>query len=274
MWRTKLLLCLLLVSSFVGSPLPDSAVGNVVALSQKGPDISMIYAEIYQQFISTHLICSPKESIEATMLNRISARVFTAAKTYYTSVKSTKELSGYTWEIKLMKGDKADAWCLPGARMLVFTALLPVTQSDASLAVIISHELAHLFLKHGEARMKQYLKDYLHKKDILSAYTDEPVETKDFLNRAFGTGDYVSGAKGFSEEDEKAADKLGMIFCAMAGFNPADAVVFWERMNKLKGTAKQPELLSTHPVNANRLYAMEPELEIIQKKYYKPISFN
>lgn len=272
MWRTVILICLLIVNPFAGFHLPDVSRGDGMAYPQKVADIQSISYEMYRQFLSTHTVLTAKENEAVNMVNHIGNRVFNEVKNYYASNRSSKELNGFSWEIKLVQENKVDAWCLPGGKIVVYSSLIPVTQRDASLVVLLTHELAHILLKHGEKRMKQYLKEYLDSKDLATAFVSKPVETRAFFKMAFGTGDYVGVIRGFSEEDEMEADKLGLIFCAMAGFNPSDAIVFWERMFKLKGTARQPELVSTHPVSEKRIANLEEVVEDISKKYYKPIS--
>lgn len=272
MRRSIVLICFLTVNSFAGYHLPDTASRDVMAHPQKVPELQSFASEMYRQFLSSHVVLTAKKNAAVNMVNRIGNRVINAVKNYYASKRSSGVLNGFTWKINLVQENKEDAWCLPGGRIVVYSSLLPVTQSDVSLAVILSHELAHILLKHGDIRMKQYLKEYLNSKDLATALTSKPVETKAFFKMAYGTGDYVGVIRGFSEEDEMEADKLGLIFCAMAGFNPFDAIVFWKRMSGLKGTAMLPELVSAHPVYEKRMTHLEEVMEDVSKKYYKPIN--
>lgn len=274
MRRSIILICFLTVNPFAGSHLPDAANRDVMAYPQKVPELQSFASEMYRQFLSSHTVLTAKENVAVNRVNHTGNRVINAVKNYYTSKRSSGELDGFAWKINLVQENKKDAWCLPGGRIVVYSSLLPVTQSDASLAVILSHELAHIMLQHGDIRMKQYLKEYLDSKDLATAIASKPAETKAFFKMAYGTGDYVGVIRGFSEEDEMGADTLGLIFCAMAGFNPFDAIVFWKRMSGLKGTARQPELVSAHPVYEKRMTHLEEVMEDISEKYYKPIINN
>jgi predicted Zn-dependent protease len=257
------LLCACLLVSYTAS-----------AQRNEGTIEQSVSADIYRQFISEHKMLTPAESPEVETLSRISGRIIQAVTSYYSSKKEAKELQGFIWEAHLFEQSKADAWCLPGGKIAVYAPIFPLTQSDGSLAVILCHEIAHIFLKHGDARMKQYLKEYLGVKDFSSALSSKPIETRDFFRMAFGNGDYVGVIRGFSSEDEMAADKLGAVYCALAGYKPEEAIVFWERMAKLKWTGHTPELLSTHPVDEKRIAGMREIMDDISLKYYKPIIKN
>lgn len=267
MRRISVFICLLIIFPFAGSPLPETAIMRGMLQTQNKPGIPSITGEIFRKFLNSHKVLTVKDNEDVIMVNRVSTQLFNAVKKYSQTKKSFNELNGNSWEIHLVQEEKADAWCLPGGKMVVYSSLLPVTQNGASLTVLLSHELAHIFLKHGEARMKQYLKDYLDCKDLETAIASKPDETKDFLKMAFGTGNHVGMFRGFSEDDEIEADKLGLIFYALAGYHPSTAIVFWERMYKLKGTARQPELVSTHPVNEKRMIHLEEIVDDITKKY-------
>ncbi len=242
--------------------------------SDKNGLVITLAADIYRQFITEHTLLTEAVNPDAETVKRISNRVIAAVTRYYTKQKATKELTGFAWEINFFQNSKVDAWCLPGGKIAVYSALLPVTQSDGSLAVVISHEIAHIFLQHGDARMKQYLKEFLQIKDLKTALAANPKETKDFYRMAYGNGDYFGVIRGFSVADEMEADALGSIFCALAGYHPGDAIVFWQRMDKLRGTGRQPELLSTHPVEEKRLAHLKEIIDQIEKDYYTPINKN
>lgn len=181
-------------------------------------------------------------------------------------------MESFAWELNLVAEKKMDAWCFPAGKIVVYSSLLPITQSDASLAVVLSHEIAHTLLKHGDNRMKQYLKEFLGGKSLPAALSAKTVETKDFFKMAYANGDYVGVIRGFDPSDEMAADQLGAVFCAMAGYNPIEYTVFWERMKKFSRTGHEPELISSHPVDEKRISWLRENMDDIARIYYKPIS--
>jgi predicted Zn-dependent protease len=194
--------------------------------------------------------------------------LITAVKNYYKNGKKSRELEGFHWECHLIQEKKEDAWCLPGGKMAVYSSLLGLTQSDAALAVVLAHEIAHVLLQHGDARMKSYLRDFLYEKNLKSALSAKKRETLDFFRMAYGNGDYVGVIRGFSPKDEQEADELGAIFCGLAGYHPKEAIVFWERMKSLNGTSRQPLLTSTHPIDPERIPKLRLVMDQIVRTYY------
>lgn len=270
-----LFLCILCTTLFTGFLTGDQANKSSNLHSTNDPSTTQtIASDIYNEFLSAHKVLTAADNPEVETLNRISSRVIAAVKKYYEDKKNAKILEGVNWQVNMVEETKRDAWGLPGGKMVVYSSLIPITQSDASLAVVLSHEIAHLILKHGEARMKQYLKEFLGGKDLTASLSAKPIETKDFFRMAYGTGDYVGVIRGFSVDDEIEADKLGIIFCAMAGYNPEDAIVLWQRMERLRGTGRQPEWVLTHPVSEKRIEQLREIMEDTLKKYYKSIIKN
>ncbi len=244
--------------------------------SQAGtPDpVHKLSDEVYRQFLKENKIFLSGENPEVETLNRVSSRLLAAIQKFYGEKKQLKILNGYQWEFNLVNSKKADTWCLPGGKIAVYSSLLPVAQSDASLAVAMAHVIAHVLLKHGDKRMQGYLKEFLDKKDLASALSAKPGETKDFFCMANGNSEYVGVVRGFNEMDETDADALGIILCAKAGYHAAEALVFWKRMFRVNGTGIQPELTGTHPVTEQRLTKMENMVDAIEKEYFTPINKN
>lgn len=263
----RLIPCILLGCCLAGFVLPVVGQGGASVIVSTA-------AEIYKEFKTAHPVVDSTQHIETETVQRVSKRLIKAVTDYYTQKKATKELSSYQWEVQLFQLKKVDAWCLPGGKIAVYDALIRVTQSDGSLAAVLAHEMAHVLLKHGDDRMKHILKEFLGGKELAAALSAKPAETKDFYRMAYGNGDYVGVIRGFSPADEREADKLGAIFCGLAGYKPEEALVFWERMLYLRGTGRQPELLSTHPIDDERLPYLRGIIEEITQKYYTPSKKN
>jgi predicted Zn-dependent protease len=244
--------------------------GTAQETDDKNAVTRSIASDIYTSYLGTHKILTLTDNPNTEAVNRIASRVMDGVKKYLVSKNREKDLAGFSWEVRFIAETKQDAWCLPGGKMAVYAALLPLTQSDASLAVVLSHEIAHLLLKHGDTRMKKYLKTYLSAKDLPSALAANRRETLDFFRMAYGTGDYVGVIRGFDPPDEYEADELGAIIMAFAGYNPTEAIVFWERMGRLSATSSQPILVSTHPVTDKRLLKLKEIMDDIASKYYHP----
>lgn len=263
MKNKRFISCILLGCCLAGFVFPVAGQGGASAILSTA-------AAIYNEFKTAHPVADSTQHIEAETVQRVTNRLIKAVTDYYTRKRTTKELSSFQWEVQLFQLKKEDAWCLPGGKIAVYDALIRVTQSDGSLAAVLAHEIAHVLLKHGDDRMKHILKEFLGGKELAAALSAKPAETKDFYRMAYGNGDYVGVIRGFSAADEREADRLGAILCGLAGFKPEEALVFWERMMHLCGTGRQPELLSTHPLDEARLSALRGMMDEIIEKYYTP----
>jgi predicted Zn-dependent protease len=186
------------------------------------------------------------------MVQRVGERIAAAAERLY-----AEPASEFDWEIVLIDEPKTvNAWCLPGGKMAVYTGLLPVTQTEDSLAVVVGHEVAHAVARHGGERMSQEITFQVGLGVAATSMDDmEPGERDALLGALIGVGTY-GVLYPFSRTQENEADELGLYMSAWAGYDPREAVGLWERMAKMGGD-KPPELLSTHPADATRIAHMK-----------------
>jgi predicted Zn-dependent protease len=163
------------------------------------------------------------------------------------------ELSQYGWEFELIEDDEtANAFCMPGGKIVVYTGLLPVAETESGLAVVVAHEVAHALANHGGERMSQLLLAQLGGMALSSALEEKPKETHDLAMLAYGIGSNVAVLLPYSRKHESEADRIGLILMARAGYDPREAVSFWQRMAS-GGGAQPPEFLSTHPSHETRI---------------------
>ncbi len=227
--------------------------------------MGMSYGE-YQKFLSTHPPL-PGNDERVMLVRRCGEKIQRAVERFHAEKGASKDLEGFKWEFNVVDENTVNAWCIPGGKVVVYTGLLPVTQDEKSLAVVMGHEIAHAIARHGNQRMSQALALQLGGTVLSVALSQKPQITRDIFMQSFGIGSQL-GMLSYSRKHETEADKMGVIFAAMSGYDPEAAVAFWERMSKAGG-AKPPELLSTHPSDEKRikdLKAFMPEA----KKYYKP----
>ncbi len=222
----------------------------------------------YDQLIAQSKVV--KGTPEAAMVQRVGAKIVQAVEEY-TKTKGIKDpFAGYQWEFNLIQDPNVNAFAMPGGKVVVYTGILPVTQNEAGLATVLGHEIAHVFADHGGERLSQQLLAQMGEVGLEAALSKQPEQTKSLFTSAYGLGTQVGVLLPFSRKQESEADHLGMIFLAMAGYDPHEAVAFWERMAAAGGgKAKQPEFLSTHPADATRiknLQALIPEA----MTYYRP----
>jgi predicted Zn-dependent protease len=184
----------------------------------------------------------------------------------------TDKLNGFNWEYNLVDDKAVNAWCMPGGKIVVYTGLLPVTQNEAALAVVVGHEVSHALLQHGNQRMSSQLGAELVGAGLQVALANKPTETQNIFLAAYGAGTTVGVLLPFSRKQELEADRFGLIWTAMAGYNPQEAIALWERMERAsQGGQKPPEFLSTHPSEGTRIDELQKYMPEAMK-YYKPMA--
>src|SRR6476661_4545633 len=224
----------------------------------------------YQQFLSTNKVVSPSADRDAEMVRRVGQRVANALTQYYKEKGITDVLDGYKWEFNLVNNPEANAWAMPGGKVVVYTGLLPITQNEAALANVLGHEISHAIFQHGNERMSQGLAQQLGGVALSVAVANQPAQTQNLFLQAYGIGSQVGVLLPFSRNQELEADHYGMIWAAMAGYNPREAIALWQRMESASGGQAPPEFLSTHPSAGNRIQQLEKYLPEALK-YYHPM---
>ncbi|MBW7890803.1 MAG: M48 family metallopeptidase [Chitinophagaceae bacterium] len=224
----------------------------------------------YMSFLSQNKVVNTTISKDAEMVRRVGTRIATAITQYYTGQGKGDILNGYQWEFNLVDSKDVNAWCMPGGKVVVYTGILPVTQNEAALAVVMGHEIAHAIAQHGNERMSQgIIAEGLGNLGNILTSGNPRVNT--LFNTVYAPGAQIGVLLPNSRKQELEADHYGLIFAAMAGYNPSEAVPFWERMAKLSGGQKPPEFLSTHPSDETRIQRVKQYAEEAMK-YYQPIS--
>ena len=220
----------------------------------------------YDQFLKENNVSTNK--VEVDMVKRVGGNIQQAVEKYMSDHAISSRLSGYNWEFNLVEDNQVNAWCMPGGKVVVYTGILPVTNDEAGLAVVMGHEIAHAIAEHGNERMSQQLLQQVGAVGLMVAMKDEPAETQALWLSVYGVGTTVGVILPYSRTQESEADHLGLIFMAMAGYDPHAAPEFWKRMASSKQGGQPPEFLSTHPSDQTRINditAWIPEA----MKYYK-----
>lgn len=233
-------------------------------------DLQSMAAQQYQQFLAENKVVSTGASKDAEMVRRVGQRLTAAINQYYSQQGLSQELEGYKWEYNLVNSDEVNAWCMPGGKIVVYTGILPVTQNEAALAAVMGHEIAHALAKHGNERMSQQAVQQLGGVALQTAIANKSAAAQNLLLSAYGIGSNVGALLPFSRKQELEADRYGLIFTAMAGYNPQEAVALWQRMKAASGGNKPPEILSTHPAEDTRITKLQ-EMMPEALKYYKPV---
>jgi predicted Zn-dependent protease len=220
----------------------------------------------YNEFLKKHKLSSDQEKVQ--MVRRVGKRIQQSVETYLAQQNLSGELQGYQWEFNLVEDDQVNAFAMPGGKVVVYTGLLPVAKNETGLSVVMGHEIAHAVAKHGNERMSQMLVQQMAGMSLAAALQSQPDTTRQLAMAAFGVGSAVGFLLPYSRVQESEADHLGLMFMAMAGYDPREAVEFWQRMAAEKGGGSPPEFLSTHPADETRIQNIRQLLpEALQ--YYK-----
>jgi predicted Zn-dependent protease len=225
----------------------------------------------YRQFLSENSVVNSNSSRDAEMVRRVGSRIASAITQYYTQQGLGDQLAGYQWEYNLVNNKEANAWCMPGGKIVVYSGLLPITQNEAALAVVLGHEIAHAVAQHGSERMSRGLLQQLGGVALSVALSSRPQETQNLFMQAYGVGSNVFGILPHSRNQELEADKLGLRYTALAGYNPREAVPLWQRMQSMSQGSKPPEFLSTHPNEENRIQQLQSIMDETIRDYYRPV---
>jgi predicted Zn-dependent protease len=217
------------------------------------PQESVLQASFqqYGQFIQEN------ELSDDTQMTRLVEQVGTdiqhAVEAYFREEGIADQLEGYKWEFNLVKGDQKNAFAMPGGKVVIFEGIMEIAEDEGGLATIMGHEIAHAVAGHGNERMSQQLATQLGGMALMVALSERPSQTQQLWMAAFGAGAQVGFLLPYSRMHESEADRLGLIFMAMAGYNPEHAVDFWQRMAAEKEGPSPPEFVSTHPADQTRI---------------------
>lgn len=223
----------------------------------------------YQSFLSQNKVVSTAgtDRHNAEMVKRVGSRIAGAVTQYLDQNGMGDRVANYHWEFNLVENKEANAWCMPGGKVVVYTGILPLTQDENGLAVVLGHEISHAIAQHGNERMS----DALIAQGIEvggGLLTERNPQAQNIFLQAFGLGGPL-GMLAFSRRQESEADHLGLIFMAIAGYDPRGALIFWKRMEAASGSSHPPVLLSDHPADDKRIADIE-RLMPTALKYYHP----
>jgi len=258
------LLCLtLFLFSCATAPVTERKGLHLVPDSELA---SMSYQEYGKVLKSSKL---STDMVKVNMVRRVGQRIAAASEQLLDETGRGADIKNYKWEFNLIEDDKTvNAWCMPGGKVAVYTGLLPISQDENGLAVVMGHEVAHAIAKHGNERMSQGLLAQFGAIGLSLALAGNPGVTSDIFMQAYGVGTQVGFLLPYSRIHESEADRIGLVLMAKAGYDPRGAVALWKRMNA-KGGSRPPEFLSTHPAPESRIRDIESLIpEAMQ--YYKP----
>lgn len=231
---------------------------------------AMIQAMAFSEYDSVVKVSATLSQYDdrAVMVTRVGTRIQQAVETYMQQNNMSKEIKSFKWEYNTIDENTVNAWCMPGGKVVVYTGLLPVTQTEEGLAIVMGHEIAHAIARHGNERMSQGLLVNLGGMVLQEALKEKKEQTQLIFLGLYMVGSNLAFSLPNSRMQESEADKLGLIFAAMAGYDPGEAVPFWQRMAAINKN-KTPEFLSTHPSDETRIKKLSALIPEIKAQYYK-----
>lgn len=207
----------------------------------------------YQQFLTDNKSSVLSSGADVALVKKVGERIATAVNTYMTQIGQADRMKSYNWEFNVVQDSAVNAWCMPGGKVVVYTGLLPIAKSETGLAVVMGHEIAHAIASHGNERMSASMMQQLGMTALDVALSSKSEQTRGLFQSAIGMGSEIGVMLPFGRKQESEADRMGLIFMALAGYDPTEAINFWQRMSANSGGQSVPEFLSTHPSDATRI---------------------
>ena len=262
MKRASYLMLLFAVILSACSTVPLTDRKQFILVSDQ--EVLALGLESYNEYISTAQLSN--DTLSSKMVKECGTKIQKAVEEYLAGAGLSSQISGYSWEYVLTHDSTANAFCLPGGKVVVYDGLLPYTKNVDELAVVIGHEIAHAVAKHSNERISQEMLLSTGSQTLSTILSGKSETAQLWGETIFGLGANYGIMLPFSRKQEYEADKLGLIFMTMAGYDPSVAVTFWEAMST--GAVSMPEFMSTHPSDANRIAAIKellPEMEQYKK---------
>lgn len=217
------------------------------------PETEMVQLSLtsYRDFLKANKLSVNVQ--DTRRVKEVGRKIAAAVEAYLESQGLVSGIEDFDWEFNLVQSQEMNAWCMPGGKVVFYEGILPVCQNDAGIAVVMGHEIAHAIARHGNERMSQQM--LLEAGSAAAAYAlkNKSETVQSVFSTAVGLGSNYGIILPFSRKQESEADRLGLIFMAIAGYDPREAIAFWTRMADVSGGEKGPEFMSTHPSDVHRI---------------------
>ena len=253
----------LILFSCATVPITGRKQLNIIPVST----INAMSFQEYNQFLSAHQLSKDKDKTQ--LIKKVGKNIQLAVEEYFAENNMIEKLADYSWEFNLIEEETINAWCMPGGKVVFYTGILELMDNEDQVAVVMGHEIAHAIAEHGNERMSQTLLTQMGGMALAKALEEKPEETQAMWMGAYGLGAQVGLMLPYSRMHEYEADHLGLIFLAMAGYDPDEAIVFWQKMSQMKQGQSPPEFISTHPSDDNRIAKFREIIPEVKRKYSK-----
>ena len=260
-----LILATSLLIAACGTTQTVPVTGRKHSLLVSDAQVLSLSKEEYRKYMKSAKLYS--NAANTAMVQRVGRRLASAVEAYLRNNGAADEIKNFSWEFNLVADKNVNAFCMPGGKIVVYEGLLPVTQDEASLAIVLGHEIAHAVAKHSAEQMSKKIRQSYGTQigsQILGAIAGQSVGD---LAGAVAQQGFSFANLRYSRDNETEADHIGLIFAAMAGYNPQMAVPFWKRMAALSGNSNQSDMFSDHPSDAKRIAAIQQWMPTAMKYY-------
>ena len=260
-----LILATSLLIAACGTTQTVPVTGRKHSLLVSDAQVLSLSKEEYSKYMRSAKLSA--NAANTAMVQRVGRRLASAVEAYLRNNGAADEIKNFSWEFNLVADKNVNAFCMPGGKIVVYEGLLPVTQDEASLAIALGHEIAHAVAKHSAEQMSKKIRQSYGTQigsQILGAIAGQSVGD---LAGAVAQQGFSFANLRYSRDNETEADHIGLIFAAMAGYNPQVAVPFWKRMAALSGNSNQSDMFSDHPSDAKRIAAIQQWMPTAMKYY-------
>ncbi len=220
--------------------------------------------DAYSQFLNENQISTNHQY--KSLVSNVGNKMKNSISSYLNSKNMKDRIAGFQWEFNVVKDNQVNAWAMPGGKVVFYEGIMPKCKDETGVAVVMGHEIAHIIAKHGNERMTQGLLAQMGGLALDVALEKQPEQTRNIFLAAYGVGAQVGMMLPYSRTHEKEADRIGLIIMAMAGYDPGEAIGFWQRMEQ-SGGGQIPEFLSTHPSYDTRIQELKKHLPEAMKYY-------
>jgi len=234
---------------------PETGRKSHVAMSTR--EEASLGVQSYQQVLAQSESINSGPDLE--MVKRVASRLATA---------TGKAGADFDWQVSLIRSSQANAFCLPGGKIVVYTGILPITQNEPALATVLGHEMAHATSRHGSQRVLEQNLAQTALTGVAMSLSDMDYDKQRAVMGALGAGTQFGVLMPFSRKHESEADEIGLVYMARAGYDPRESIRFWQRMENAGG-AQPPEFLSSHPSHGTRIQQLEAEMPKALEEYNK-----
>jgi metalloendopeptidase OMA1, mitochondrial len=250
-----LLIGLIAIAALAAKGCQQGPFGRHQVVALNSQQEAALGAQSFQKVLSESNVESGDDVVRA--VRRVAGRIEAATENPAVLRALGLRPQEFNWEIRVIRSSQVNAFCLPGGKVVVYTGILPIAQTESGLATVLGHEIGHAMAHHGAERMAQQQMVAIGQQAVVGSMSDMDPRNQRAVLGVLGTGSQLGILLPFSRKHESEADHIGLLLMAGAGYDPRQAIAFWGRMEKMAGDRKVSEFMSTHPSHERRAHDLE-----------------